>query len=120
MRLTALLLIAALASAADPAPAPPDALPAGYYILDAIVAVPVQSKTADEVRPVRRYYLKDPHQLNIGGRAFLIGDGVRGWQAGGNIAVPVDTIVAIGRFANNVEFARYDGREVEIGNPTKP
>lgn len=114
---------AASAAAADPAPteAPPasSALQAGYWAVDAVLSLPVQSKRSDEIAPIRRYVLKDPRTATVGGRQFLVGDGVRDWQAGGLVMVPVDAIVAMARFANVQVHARYDGKDVEIGSGLK-
>lgn len=125
MRCAILLLLAAMsfaATAADPpasvaaATATPSPLPAGYWVVDAVVRLTVDSKKNDEVNQVRRYVMKDPRPVPIGERVFLIGDGIIDWQVSGTVVVPIDTVVAMARFANNQEFARHSGgKDVVIG-----
>lgn len=122
MRYVVLLILATLsyaATVADP-PAPASTtlspLPAGYWAIDAVVRLAVESKKNEEISQVRRYVMKDPRPVAVGDKVFLIGEGIRDWQADGTVAVPIDTVVAMARFANNVAYARFENsKTLDIG-----
>ena len=98
-------------SCAAAAPAADDALPSGYWAVDALVLPQLHQVPAKDQGPViRRYYLKDPRTVVVGQRALLVGDGIIDGQVGGSVAVPADTVVAMLRYANNQEFVRGVGR----------
>ncbi len=106
-----LLPVFMVLSLAVAAPGADDPLPAGYWAVDALILPQLsQVSTKDQGPVVRRYYLKDPRSVRIGERTLLVGDGVSEGQVGGSVAVPVDTVVAMLRYANNQEFARATGR----------